>query len=360
MRRLVNILCLSVSLVLALACTGQVDDTALPVLMLENSEIDLADGSEAVFSVAYNGADVTAAARIRTVDGVIELEGNIFVPAEVGEYEFVAEYEGRISHPVSLSVTDTTPVAAESGFKRHIFVTEFTGAWCINCPGGYSNLNLTLSLPALKELKERIHIGAFHSDLEGTDTLAIAETQALFKMFKGLAYPSYVTDLRDSGLLTSDGIGDFRPSLERSLNEFPAHCGVAVSSAVDGNEAEVTVKLTSELTSEYRVVLLVVQDRIKGWQKTTLYPEGEPDYVHNHVVRKVVTTYVGTFTGEKITSDGRIAAGVEASRTWTVELDTRWVLENTGVYALALDENGYVNNMNLCAIDGGDSGYDLK
>jgi hypothetical protein len=41
-------------------------------------------------------------------------------------------------------------------------------------------------------------------------------------------------------------------------------------------------------------------------------------------------------------------------------VDKRWVLENTQIYALALDQNGYVNNMNVCAFDGGDSGYDLK
>ena len=61
-----------------------------------------------------------------------------------------------------------------------------------------------------------------------------------------------------------------------------------------------------------------------------------------------------------MTSDGKIAAGQEAVKKWTVDIDKRWVLANTAVYALALDSNGYVNNMNVCAIDGGDSGYDLK
>ena len=79
-----------------------------------------------------------------------------------------------------------------------------------------------------------------------------------------------------------------------------------------------------------------------------------------HVVRQVVTTYSGTFTGEKLTDDGRIAAGTEVSKKWTVDVDRRWVLENTEIYALVLDADGYVNNMNICHIDGGDSGYDLK
>jgi hypothetical protein len=74
----------------------------------------------------------------------------------------------------------------------------------------------------------------------------------------------------------------------------------------------------------------------------------------------VVTSYVKTFAGEKITEDGKITAGDEASKTWTVAVDPEWVLENTEIYAIVQDESGMVNNMNLCPVDGGDSGYMLK
>jgi hypothetical protein len=147
-----------------------------------------------------------------------------------------------------------------------------------------------------------------------------------------------------------------------SFNEYPAHCGIAVSSVLneDASQANVTVRLESELTSQYRVVVLVVQNNIKGYQKTPEYQDGQDDYNHAHVVRKVVTAYKGTFTGEKLTDDGIISSGNVATKEWNVEVDRKWVLENTEIYAIALDEDGYVNNMNVCAIDGGDSGFDLK
>ena len=251
---------------------------------------------------------------------------------------------------------------AEGKFDRHVCVVEFTGAWCINCPEGYSKMMGILSKPTLAKYKENIHICAFHSNVEGADTLAVAQTQDLFKLFDGLAYPSFSTDLRDSGVLTSEGISSFQPSLMTSFNEYPAHCGVAVSSVLneDASEAKVTVRLESELTSQYRVVVLVVQNSIKGYQKTTDYPDGQDNYTHAHVVRKVVTSYKGTFTGEKMTDDGIVAAGKEVSKEWNVEIDRRWVLENTEIYAIALDQNGHVNNMNVCSIVGGDSGFDLK
>ncbi|MBQ8810122.1 MAG: Omp28-related outer membrane protein [Bacteroidales bacterium] len=350
----------ALSAAVLLSCSGNVDDTSLPVLKAGDVEIDLASETRTEFTVTYNGADVTGESVISSPTA--EVMGNVFMPQQEGTYTFVAEYSGRLSNEVTVNVIDSAPEYVESKYDRHVCVIEFTGAWCINCPEGYDKMMGVLSKPSMAKYKENIHICAFHSDLEGTDTLAIPATQDVFKLFDGLAYPSFATDLRESGVLTSEGISLFQPSIMASFNDCPAHCGVAVSSTLnpDGTEAEVTARVMSEKTSDYRVVILVVQDRIKGWQKTPMFSEGQPDYNHSHVVRKVVTSYSGTFTGEKLTDDGRIAAGSEASKTWTVDIDSRWVLENTEVYAIVLDKDGYVNNMNVCHIDGGDSGYDLK
>lgn len=350
----------ALSAAVLLSCSGNVDDTSLPVLKAGDVEIDLASETRTEFTVTYNGADVTGESVISSPTA--EVKGNVFMPQQEGTYTFVAEYSGRLSNEVTVNVIDSAPEYVESKYDRHVCVMEFTGAWCINCPEGYDKMMGVLSKPSMAKYKENIHICAFHSDLEGTDTLAIPATQDVFKLFDGLAYPSFATDLRESGVLTSEGISLFQPSIMASFNDCPAYCGVAVSSTLnpDGTEAEVTARVMSEKTSDYRVVILVVQDRIKGWQKTPMYSEGQPDYNHSHVVRKVVTSYTGTFTGEKLTDDGRIVAGSEASKTWTVDIDSRWVLENTEIYAIVLDKDGYVNNMNVCHIDGGDSGYDLK
>ena len=363
MKNFRNILA-SVAAAFMCACSGNVDDSSLPVLTASMEEVDLASGEKVTFTVTYNGQDVTSEAVISDAlsSATSKLPAPEFTPEREGTYLFIAEYNGKLSNTVTVEVINTTPVVVESKYERNVCLVEFTGAWCINCPDGYDKLMGVLSKPSMTKYKDRIHMCAFHSNLEGTDSLGIPATQDLIKCFTGMAYPSFTTDLRESGVLTSDGISLLQPSLMASFNDYPAHCGVAVSSSLNGDasKAEVTVKVTSELTSEYRVVVLVVQDKIKGWQKTTTYTEGQPDYNHKHVVRQVVTTYSGTFTGEKLTDDGRIAAGTEVSKKWTVDVDRRWVLENTEIYALVLDADGYVNNMNICHIDGGDSGYDLK
>lgn len=369
MKKIGDFFAIFVVALMAIACSGQVDDSSLPMLSVDSEEIDIADGGTAVFTVTYNGVDVTSSSSVTlTADsGAYELPDAVFVPEAAGTYVFVATYEGKMSNTVSVKVVDSTPVVVESAYNRHVCVVEFTGAWCINCPYGYDLIYEKLSLPSNRKYKETMHLCAFHSDEEGRDDNAIPETQDVFDLCDGLIaeslqYPSFCVDFHTAGILTDDGIGSFIPAIKASHEQYPAHCGVAVSSKLnaDGTQASVTARIASELTSDYRMIILVIENMIKGWQKTTLYPEGQEDYIHSHVVRKVVTAYTGTFTGEKLSDSALIKSGEEAVKTWTVDVESDWVLENTQIYAIALDSNGRANNMNLCAIDGGDSGYDLK
>ena len=344
------------------ACSGNVDDSSLPVLTASMDEADLAKGEMVTFTVTYNGQDVTSEAVISDALSAApsRLPAPEFTPEKEGTYLFVAEYNGKLSNTLTVNVINTD-VKVESKFDRHVLVAEFTGASCAFCPAGYDNMMLQFSKPAMAAYKSNVHICAFHSEEMGQDSLAINATQDIKGMFAGLALPSYTIDLRDAGGLDTDGLAGFNTALKAAFKEHTPHCGVAVSSTLSdgGRSAEVQVKVTSELTSQYRVVVLVVQDKIVGYQKHGTYGELD-DYIHKHVVRQVVTSYTGTFTGEKLTDDGKIAAGTEVSKKWNVDVDRRWVLENTEIYALVLDADGYVNNMNVCHIDGGDSGYDLK
>ena len=340
------------------SCSGNVDDSSLPVLEASDTEIDLATETETVFTVRYNGVDVTEDAEIVSVSGTEDFDGKVFRPQSTGSETFYASYNGKESDQVTVNVLNSKP-QVESKYDRHVFVAEFTGASCAFCPAGYDNMMMQFARPALAKYKQNVHIAAFHSEEMGKDSLAIAATMDIKNMFSGLELPSYAVDMRDSGGLNTEGMSGFNAAIKAAFEEHGPHCGVAVSSSVDTDRtsAQICVRITSELTSEYRVVVLVIQDGIVGYQKHGEYGELD-DYIHKHVVRTVVTANAGQ--GEKMADDSVIAEGSEASKTWSVDIDRRWVLENTKVYALALDRNGHVNNMNVCAIDGGDSGYDLK
>lgn len=342
------------------ACSGNVDTSSFPVLQASDTEIDLATETSATFTVTYEGKDVTSESEIFSTLSSIEFDGVTYRPENTGSVLFYAEYKGLKSNDITVNVINSKP-QVESKYRKHTLLMEFTGASCAFCPAGYDNMMLQLSKPGFAKYKDQIHICAFHSEEMGIDTLAIPATMDIKGMFAGLDLPSYAVDMRDSGGLNSDGMSGFNTALKASFEDNMPYCGVAVSSVVspDGKTAEVEVKVSSELTAEYRAVVLVVQDGIVGYQKHGTYGELN-DYTHKHVVRKVVTEYGNTFTGEKMTVDGKIAAGEEKSRTWTFAVAGEWVLENTEIYALVLGPDGFVNNMNICRIDSGDSGYDIK
>ncbi len=366
MKFMKNIFVLLAVAAAVLGCRGTIDDSTLPVLTASTEEVDLASGESVEFTVTYAGRDVTAESVISIAEWPASKAGNIFTPEKQGGYTAWAEYAGKQSNEVSFKVVNSN-VSVESKYEKHVSIIEFTGAGCTFCPAGYDRMVMIMNGPSYSKYQDRIHVSAFHSSDLGKDAMEIPATADLFDMFRktgNLALPSFVCDLRYAGNLAQEVISYFKESLTMALNTEP-HCGVAVSSSVNEvkSEASVSVKVASELTSEYRVVLLVVEDKVLAPdtpQKSPLYPEGNPDHIHKHVVRQVATSYTGTFTGEKITDDGKISAGQEASKTWTVSLDPSWKLDDTEIYAIVLDKDGFVNNMNVCHIKDGNSDYKLK
>ena len=99
-----------------------------------------------------------------------------------------------------------------------------------------------------------------------------------------------------------------------------------------------------------RIEEYVVEDGIMGQQLDGSLTV--PDYYHQYVVRKMLSA---TVYGDGM---GRIAPGAVKSRTYEVSLDAAWNLANTYVYALAIDADGYVNNMQVCLLNGGSADYE--
>ena len=240
----------------------------------------------------------------------------------------------------------------ESQFQKHIALWEFTGAWCANCPKGYTNMNFILT--AYPDFTDYVHPMAFHSNKEDTDDLAIEQTYEIMNGLKVISngFPSYSVDMMLGGSLVADVT--LTDHLYQTIEENPAYCGVAVSSSVDASEASVNVKLHSEIDASWRVGVYVVEDKVKYHQNNNgKYVES---YTHRHVVRRIVSaSYKGDRIGGKVTP-----ADTEISADYKIDVDPVWNLENTYVYVLAIDSNGYVNNMNHCLLNGGVSDYKRK
>ena len=339
MRRLITFLTLFVAAAALLSCV----DPEKRILSLEADKTEVvADGTDQVaFTVTYSYGvteDVTATADITCINGDAVVTDGIFTPEEEGTYVFQATYEGVTSDLVEITVTKP----AESRFRKHTCVMEFTGGWCSQCPEGATTLNYLVS----KAYKDKAFALAFHN----ADPFAIPQEQELFKKFKLTGYPSYVTDMRDSGLLNE---GTCSKTIDASLYDHPTHCAVAVKCTYDAASQEVTVKasLYSEKTSQYSFAVYVAEDKVKGSQ-TLSTGEVQDDYVHRHVVRMMLSSDVN---GDSL---GSVEAGKETGKTYTFKVDDTWNIGNLSVAVLALDENSEVNNMATCAADGGEMQYE--
>ena len=244
--------------------------------------------------------------------------------------------------------------AAPSAYQKHIAVWEFTGAWCAFCPEGYDKMNFVISRN--EQFNDRVHIMAFHSDSEGADPMALDETEQIRKACEVKdGYPSFLIEMHVSGPLTGETYEQedaFRKELMKVDEANPAHCGVAVSSVVSDSEAEVKVKVISEKEDNYRVSVFVVENGIVSGQNVASVVD--EDYVHDHVVRRVLSS---SYRGDRL---GALASGQEKEISFKTQLSDLWNIDNTYVYALVLNGNGRVNNMNICKINGGDSPYLIK
>ena len=220
---------------------------------------------------------------------------------------------------------------------------EFTGTWCAMCPAGMTRLNYLIS----SSYEGVIYLMSFHVDGTSADPMTIEQSSILSRKFSISGYPSCVVDMREAMGL-SENYSVMRAVFNKSLEEYPASCGVAIQSQYNG-QADVTVSVKSEKSAEYRLILYAVENGLKYQQNDGgVYR----DYTHNHVVRKLLSA---TVDGDKL---GHIAAGKEKSISYTVIMEEGWNAENLSFYALVTDENGYVNNLAICKAIDGDADYE--
>lgn len=321
------------------SCQDPVEEVveAEPVLEADKTSL-MADGTDAVtFTVTLDGTDVTSLSQI-SVNAVV-ISGNKFSTYEPGRYAVKAVCDGKESNTLVLEASEVE--AIESQFVRNVAVFEFTGAWCTFCPSGYSNMNFVISRNSA--YKETVHIMAFHSSGEGIDDLAIPETDKIMSDMKiGTGFPSFLTDLRTGGGL-ADG-NTFKSSLVEAFEQYPSHCGVALESQIADGKIKVNAKLHSEKTSSYRIAVFVVEDNVKYYQKDGSLTYDS--YNHRHVVRRIISS---SYKGDRL---GDVKAGEEVSKEYETNVDPAWNAGQVYIYALAIDDKGFVNNLCICPVNG--------
>lgn len=312
-----------------------------------------ADGNDEVtFTVMFGSEDVSNA---RTLQIVREYDGeekymsygaNKFSTVTAGTYKFTARYYYGGNHYTDNSVT----VEAEQFFsgetkayEQRVLGVYFTSTGCTSCPSATRGIkNLCEANPGM------ISVVAFHSHMGAvSDPMMIPETEEFNRALGGFdGLPRLFWNMRKGTHLIGPS---FTESYAEEIAAYSPNCGVSITTEPylggPADSYKITVGITSNLPAVYRYLVFLVEDGIVADQT------GDPDYVHNNVVRAVLTDPVG----DKINDNLPLTVGVEAKASKNVTIPEGWNLENMRVIVAAMvsDDGGYnwvANNVNECSL----------
>ena len=303
-----------------LSCVGQKDDPTPELrLVADLTAINVTAGEFATFTVYSGAEDVTAYAAIRNLTDGTPLEGNVFAPAEAGEWSFSATLDGTESEPVTV----TALVISDEGkdFFRRSLVLDFTGTWCVNCPKMEAAIEESMAARPGRIVPVSVHCMA-------VDPMYVKPlSDNLVKQFSVKAYPSAVVDLDPESLITTQSPELLLSHVDRLLEARGPAAGIRAESKVEGDQYTLAVEMKAVRDGAYTLAVLVLEDGTVAAQTG-----GTKDYVHNNILRSWTE-------GEPLT----VKEGDKASGTFTgtVTAKSRFVV-------LVL-RDGLVDNVIGCA-----------
>lgn len=363
-----------VSAVALAACSGTVDQNDDPQntgdgrdqvpegvlrIFADKSSISADGNDEVTFTVMFGSQDVSTA---RTLQLVREYDGeqkymaygaNKFSTVTAGTYKFSAKYYYGGNYYTDNAVTIEAEQffsGEEQAYAQRVLGVYFTSTGCTSCPSA------TKGIKTLQEANPgMISVVAFHSDMGVvSDPMTIAETAVFNSALGGFdGLPRLFWNMRKDTKLIGPS---FTESYAEEIASYSPQCGVSIQTSMaidsyDGRDANakspwnITVGITSNIPSVYRYLIFLVEDGIVADQT------GNPNYVHDNVVRKVLTGA----SGDKINDNLPLTVGVEAKAVKEVTLSDDWNPANMRVIVAAMvsDDGGYnwtANNVSECRL----------
>lgn len=316
MRRFIFIVVFLLSVV---GCVGQKEDPVNIVLKSDRSEINVTAGESAVFSVLFNGEDVTEFADISFVSGTTSdpaVDKNVFTPSEEGSWTFAATYDGYESEPLTV----TAFVVQEEGkdFFRRSLVLDFTATWCVNCPRMEAAFAAAMEARPGRLVPVSVHF---------VDAYAVDEGTALVTKFGVSEYPTAVIDMDPSSAFTTTSSELLLSGVDKLLAARPLAGGIRMESGADGS---VKVEITAVEAGDYTINVMLLKDGEIAPQTG-----GETNHVHNNILRQHLKA-------ESVHLDE------EETATKTFSLN---IPSGDGFKVVAFMEKGAtVNNVTLCRV----------
>ncbi len=238
-----------------------------------------------------------------------------------------------ISNPGS----DGTPVTGGGldDQMRQVIIEEFTGVRCVQCPGGSQAIEDLIAIHGDRLIAVSIHSsGGFETPYaESTWDFRSQDADNLLNLLGiPLGFPTAVVNRQ---LFTGEDDLQLPQSAwaGRIAEELQNPPQVKIDLELDYNEANRTVAISADIHVEEevnldapRITVMITENNITDLQITPeSSPDPDPNYVHKHVMRDVVTN----FDGEDILESLSLGSVIEKDFSYT--LGNGWVAENCTV-----------------------------
>lgn len=231
---------------------------------------------------------------------------------------------------------DTT-IAAQ---QKQVLIEEVTGVRCVNCPEAHELAKSLDSLNGGKLELVSLHTGFFAVPYANSQHNFVTECDSLsedIETYLGgpLNYPLAAIDRSLPGgqtdLLLDKAFwaGQVAARLSEPL-QVELHLQNDYNATTRNLNVTLTANYLSDVTDAQKISVYITESGIVDPQENT---DGvEDNYVHNNVLRTVLTDPTGDAIAETTT------AGIELQRTYTFTIPSSWVAEKCRVIALVAKE----------------------
>lgn len=270
-------------------------------------------------------------------------------------------------------VESTFYVYSESLPRQMNLVEEHTSTMCGYCPLGHQLME------KLQKSRDDVAVVAIHNSGMGSDPFVTDESDEIASVFMGTGIPSATFNRfysADDGSV-SVGVGYdssyhdaviseiINPLLAQS-NTIPTFASVNITPSYDESTRQLNITVSGEAVPDFKtfvgddaaLTVYLLEDSIVARQLSYIpYSHYENDYVHNHVLRDVVSENV---FGDAI----NWTDGTHYSNEYTVTLNDSWKADKMSVVAFIarpVKNNSYVddlwiNNANVVSLTNGSTG----
>jgi len=234
------------------------------------------------------------------------VEVNPFVFQEEGTYDFVATYENLTSNTLSFDVvtpsefSDTSsfsPGLAPSNYTQKVLLEEATGTWCSSCPQGAYYLQQAV------ESNPNIIMGAaYHSGIpQYSDPMQTPGTSFWSNYYNIYIFPTIF--LNGTSIDWNYGMGQ----INNKLSETPT-LGLSADAAIVGGklDIEIGVGFNATPSEELQLVILLIEGSDTAPSSPQYGSNSGPDYVHNYIVREVISDGAGDVIPASYTLSGGV------------------------------------------------------